>query len=121
LQVLEEKMKGNMAISGTSIFQQDSAPCHKAKVVTKWFSDNNVSLLQNWPPNSPDLNVIENVWTIMKRRVAAHKPTSEAQLKAIIKEVWVREISPDYCKSLVRSMPDRIMSVIRNKGFPTKY
>ena len=27
-------------------FQQDNAPCRKAKLVTQWFKDNNITVLQ---------------------------------------------------------------------------
>lgn len=121
ISVLDQKLKNHMVLSGATLFQQDSAPCHTAKVVKKWFRDNDVETLDNWPSNSPDLNVIENCWNLMKKKVAAHHPTSEDDLRQILREVWVREITPDYCKTLVRSMPDRIKAVLANKGYPTKY
>uniref|UniRef100_A0AAZ1XW34 Tc1-like transposase DDE domain-containing protein n=1 Tax=Oreochromis aureus TaxID=47969 RepID=A0AAZ1XW34_OREAU len=31
------------------IFQHDGAPCHKAKVMTKWLGDQNVEILGPWP------------------------------------------------------------------------
>jgi len=60
IEVLEAKVKIHMQITGATIFQQDSARCHTARVVKRWFEDNDVELLHNWPSNSPDLNVIEN-------------------------------------------------------------
>jgi len=84
-----------MQITGATIFHQDSATCHTAKVFKKWFVDNRVKLLPNWPFNSSDLNVIENCWNIMKKRVAAHHPTSEVHLKHVRRQVWTTEISPD--------------------------
>lgn len=121
ISVLNSKAKLHMQISGATIFQQDSAPCHTARTVQKWFADNNIELLRNWPSNSPDLNVIENCWNIMKKKVAAHRPTSEKDLKDIIRKVWVTEISPEYCQTLVHSMPSRIKAVITNHGHPTRY
>ncbi len=35
------------------IFQQDNAPCHRAKLVQNWFQDQNIDILK-WPANSPD-------------------------------------------------------------------
>lgn len=70
LKVIEEKVKLHMNITGITIFQQDSAPCHTAKVVKKWFCDNDVKLLEDWPSNSANLNVIENCWSTMKKSVA---------------------------------------------------
>jgi len=121
IEVLHAKVKIHMQITGATIFQQDSAPCHTAQVVKKWLSDNDVETLTAWPSNSPDLNVIENCWNLMKAKVAAHHPTSEADLKKMLRQVWTMEITPEYCMTLVRSMPARIAAVLKNKGFPTKY
>jgi len=115
ISLLNSKVKADMAVSGTTIFQQDSAPCHTDKSVKKWFADNNVTILLNWPSSSPDLNVIENCWNLMKKKVAAHCPTSEADVTDILKRVWVTEITPDYRKT------ERIAMVLRNRGYPTKY
>ncbi len=50
------------------IFQQDLAPAHSAKATSTWFKDHGIPVL-NWPANSPDLNPIENLWGIVKRKM----------------------------------------------------
>ena len=42
------------------IFMQDNAPCHKAMVIMNVLKAENVTVM-DWPPQSPDLNPIENV------------------------------------------------------------
>ncbi|CDR06625.1 unnamed protein product, partial [Oncorhynchus mykiss] len=41
-----------------NLFQYDGAPCHKAKVITKWLGEQNFDVLGPWPGNSRDLNPI---------------------------------------------------------------
>ena len=57
----------------------------------------------------------------MKNKVSEKQPTSGAELVKVIKEVWVKEISKEYCQSLIDSMPRRIEAVIKNKGGHTEY
>ena len=56
-------------------FQQDNAPCHKAKTLTAWFEENNIRVLQ-WPARSPDLNPIENLWSVLDRKLTKAPATS---------------------------------------------
>lgn len=121
LSILKDKLLLNMRLLNCSVFQHDGAPCHRAAVVTNWLRQQGVDVLEPWPGSSPDLNPIENLWIYMKRKVAAKNPSSEIELIKAIKVVWTTEITPEYTRNLVRSMPDRIKAVIANKGRHTKY
>ncbi len=101
------------------IFQQDLAPAHSAKATSTWFKDHGIPVL-NWPANSPDLNPIENLWGIVKRKMRYARPNNAEELKATIRATWVL-ITPEQCHRLIDSMPRRIAAVIQAKGAPTKY
>uniref|UniRef100_A0A3B1IST3 Transposase Tc1-like domain-containing protein n=1 Tax=Astyanax mexicanus TaxID=7994 RepID=A0A3B1IST3_ASTMX len=73
-----------------------------------------------WPANSPDLNVIENLWAIVKRKIRDRKPTTLDQLKQNIATAW-EAVSAETCDKLVKSMPRRLQAVIQAKGAATKY
>ncbi len=100
------------------IFQQDLAPAHTAKGTKSWFNDHGVTVL-DWPANSPDLNPIENLWGIVKRKMRDTRPNNADELKATVKETWA-SIPPQQCHKLITSMPRRIEAVIKAKGAPTK-
>ncbi len=101
------------------IFQQDLAPAHTAKGTKSWFNDHGVTVL-DWPANSPDLNPIENLWGIVKRKMRDTRPNNADELKATVKETWA-SIPPQQCHKLITSMPRRIEAVIKAKGASTKY
>ncbi len=101
------------------IVQQDLAPAHTAKGTKSWFNDHGVTVL-DWPANSPDLNPIENLWGIVKRKMRDTRPNNADDLKATIKETWA-SIPPQQCHKPITSMPRRIEAVIKAKGAPTKY
>ncbi len=101
------------------IFQQDLAPAHSAKATSTWFKDHGIPVL-NWPANSPDLNPIENLWGIVKRKMRYARPNNAEELKATIRATWAL-ITPEQCHRLIDSMPRRIAAVIQAKGAPTKY
>lgn len=101
------------------IFQHDNDPKHCSKVVKSWLATQSIKLLE-WPPQSPDLNPIENLWGIIKRVIAARKPTNKDMLWKVIQEEW-HKITPGQCASLVASMPKRCSTVLKQKGYPTQY
>ncbi len=70
--------------------------------------------------NSPDLNPIENLWGIVKKKMRNKRPKNADELKATVKETWA-SIPPQQCHKLITSMPRRIEAVIKAKGAPTKY
>ncbi|CAH1979621.1 unnamed protein product [Acanthoscelides obtectus] len=63
-------------------FQQDNAPCHKAARTMAWFRENCIELL-DWPAQSPDLNPIEHLWGLLKRKIRRH-----TFLKRRLREEW---------------------------------
>jgi transposase len=121
LSVLQDKLVPHMQIHNCTIFQHDGAPCHRTKAVGRWLEQEGIEVLGPWPGSSPDLNPIENLWTLMKRHLSEKNPTSENSLKDAIKQVWTRNISVQYCETLAISMPARIKAVLANKGQHTKY
>ena len=70
-----------------SIFMQDNAPCHKAMVVINFLKAENVTVM-DWPPQSPDLNPIENVWKTLGERSKARNPKTTEQLWNTLQEEW---------------------------------
>ncbi len=92
------------------IFQQDLAPAHSAKGTKSWFNDHGVTVL-DWPANSPDLNPIENLWGIVKRKMRDTKSNNADELKATVKETGA-SIPPQQCDKLITS-PDHLTAELR--------
>ena len=76
--------------------------------------------LMTWPSNSPDLNPIENLWAIVKRRVYANgrQFTSKDQLWTNIQEVC-KQIQPQEILNLTQSVDKRLFTVVLKKGSHT--
>ena len=76
---------------------------------------NNVPQVMDWPSNSPDLNPIENLWSIVKRNVEKRMPRNLEDLERMMVEEW-NNIPDETIINLVKSMKNRCQLVIKNNG-----
>ena len=65
---MKKKLQLPISVHDCRIFMQDGVPCHCSKIVTDFFRANKITLLE-WPGNSPDVNLIENLWAVFKNEV----------------------------------------------------
>ena len=68
----------------------DNDPRHKAQVPIQWLNENLVRRRIDFPPYSPDLNPIENLWAYLVPRVDKHFAKTEEQLKKAIQAEWTK-------------------------------
>ena len=111
-------------------FMQDNASIHTAAKVKAWFLENQIELLKDWPPYSPDLNPIEHIWWHLKVRlydmfpaIANDKSESEharQQLESALQASW-DTLKDELFEKVGGSMRSRIEAVIAADGWHTKY
>lgn len=67
------------------------------------------------PPQSPDINPIENLWHLLDTEVRKRKISNKTDLQRVILEEWPK-ISKEIIQKLVESMPRRLQAIIEAKG-----
>uniref|UniRef100_A0A0A1XH96 Transposable element Tc1 transposase n=1 Tax=Zeugodacus cucurbitae TaxID=28588 RepID=A0A0A1XH96_ZEUCU len=100
-------------------YYQDNDPKHKASIVQSWLIWNCTHLM-NPPAQSPDMNPIENLWSLLENNIRKHRISNKKQLKSAILEEW-NKIGTEITKKLVESMPARLKAVLKGNGYHTKY
>ncbi|KAJ4451231.1 hypothetical protein ANN_02692 [Periplaneta americana] len=107
---------------------KDNHRVHTCVEVMTWFSERPCIRLIEWPPYSPDLNVLESVWSEVKKTVNAmihtmpRRPTTKDGLWNIIKNAWDRVSSrQQYLRRLIAYIPRRMQAVIDVEGLHTRY
>lgn len=104
---------------GELIFQQDNATPHKKTNVKEWLENRDVKTLE-WPAQSPDLNVIEDVWNHLKYQMAGKVYEDLDEVWEELKVLW-KKIPVDFIQDLYQSLPRRVQALHRAKGKNTKY
>lgn len=106
--------------------QQDNDPTHKKasqRAIQAWNErnpGNSVVVLPEWPPNSPDLNPIENVWAYVQAEVNKAGCRDFGTFCEKVDEVF-SNLTRKHLGNLFGSMRKRLQQVIDKNGGKTKY
>ena len=74
-----------------------------------------MKFLKNWPPNSPDLSPIENVWSMVQSLVDEYNPANKEDLIKSVRKAW-RKLSQDYIDDWVLSLDARLKVCVASNG-----
>ena len=98
------------------IFQQDGAPAHLAQMTLDKLVSR-TTLLIGWPPNSPDLSPIEQIWAIIKKRISSYEtfPKTKEELRDAVLREW-NNISQETIDTLVMSFEERARICLKRAG-----
>ena len=98
------------------IFMHDNAPPHRAKSTAKFLEMKKIEVLE-WPPLSPDLNPIENLWGILSNKVYCDGKTykNTTDLWDVIIKAW-HELPLTLFQKLYDSMGKRLVNVLERGG-----
>lgn len=94
---------------------QDNAPQHTANRTKRFIRNNKLPLLADWPAQSWDLNIIEDVWGVLNEKLAVVKSTDSDGWRAAIEKAW-GEIDVTTVGTLVDGVSSRMEAVVASKG-----
>lgn len=106
---------------GNWIYQHDNAPIHTARVVQQYLNEENIEVL-SWPALSPDLNIIENAWGYLSRKIyeKGQQYNDKTDLKAAILHQW-DSMPLNYIQELYKFIPRRLLATVETRGGHIKY
>lgn len=112
-----------MSSKNNITFQQDGAGPHRADSTMKILNTRFTTVWGKdmWPGNSPDLNPIENLWSILKDSVYEEpRPRTKEELRTCLENKW-NSLSVDVLQKLSSSFKTRIEEMMANGGGHTRY
>ena len=99
------------------IFQQDSASAHASNATQSWLRAENIEFIskEEWPPSSPDLNLLEySIWGILQTRACAKPHKSLKPLQSALVREWQRMPQKELRDSVGQFR--RLSTVVKKRG-----
>lgn len=100
--------------------QQDNDPKHSSKYIRRLFKFHGIYWWKT-PPESPDLNPIENCWGSLKQYLRnTYKPTNLDELMEGIEKFW-QSLTPDVCRKYIQRLQKVMPKAVAVDGNPSGY
>ncbi|CAK1587638.1 unnamed protein product [Parnassius mnemosyne] len=100
------------------VFQQDSAPAHRAKSTQDWLAAREIDFIrhEDWPSSSPDLNPLDyKIWQHLEEKACSKPhPNLESLKTSLIKAA--ADIDMDLVRAAIDDWPRRLKACIKNHG-----
>ena len=118
--ILEDYMPELKRIGKNEVLAlMDNHPVHKSLNSPKFYKEKDIKVI-DFPPYSPDLNPIENIWGKIKKQIMKKEYQTLTVLMKDIEKEW-DSITDNQLKNYSSSMKDRIHNCLLLEGMITKY
>ena len=99
-------------------FQEDGAPAHSSKSTKEFFAKHAGGMERlNWPPNSPDLNVLDwYIWGACKAKVAGKQVDDPISVLCAVHEAAAELRAKDNISAVSEAFVRRLRACIRADG-----
>ena len=97
----------------------DNPNVHCGAAATEALHDAGATVLE-FPPYSPDLNVIENMWAYLVKKVDEHRSRNREELARWVQQEW-DDLPKEYFSTLFASYTRRCQAIIDADGSHTMY
>lgn len=100
------------------VFQQDSAPAHKARTTQAWLETNVPEFIKasDWPSGSPDLNPLDyKLWAELEQMVCRKRHPNIDSLKRALKQA-VANFPQEIVRTAIDDWPNRLRCCVNAKG-----
>ena len=98
---------------------EDNDPKHTSKVTKAWMSEYIPGKSLDWPSQSPDINLIENLFAWVKQELIKRRPNTIPDLIRELLSIW--ENIDTYLEPYWSSMAKRCQMLLDSEGYKIKY
>jgi hypothetical protein len=110
----EVKDSGKFTRSGYKLVM-DHARQHTSKMSKKAMEEMHTPVVEGYPAQSWDLNIIENCWGMLHNNMEGTKAKTPDGWRKVILAAWGK-VNQSSINSLVEGMEARVLAVLQNEG-----